>query len=168
MTSFDIVSLYTNIPLVEILSINTNRVYQNHYRTFDGRPLNCSKDVLIIVSEIKFLFSVKFCTSKWYESPVLANICLDSHENIWPQNCLSEIETNFFKRYINDTFILFISRIYVWPFLDYLNSQHHSIWFIHETETNGQYSFLDVRINKKGDMFWTDLFRQFFWKCSVQ
>ena len=93
-------------------------------------------------------------------SPVLANIFLSYHENIWLQNCPSEFKPVLYKRYVDDTFLLFKSENHIRPFLDYLNSQHQSIKFTHETETNGQISFLDVKISKNGHRFETDLFRK--------
>ena len=41
--------------------------------------------------------------------PLLANIFLSHHEKIWLDNCPSEFKPFFYRRYVDDSFILFQS-----------------------------------------------------------
>ena len=44
-------------------------------------------------------------------------------------NCLIEFQLHFYRRYVDDPFILFKSRDHMEPFINYLNSQHPNIIF---------------------------------------
>ena len=59
------------------------------------------------------------------------------------------INTQFFRRYIDDCLAIFRSRDHVRPFLDYLNFQHPNVTL----------SFLDVLINRS-DGFSTSLYHK--------
>ena len=52
----------------------------------------------------------------------------------------------FYKRYVDDIFVLFKRPEHVKPFVDYMNSKHKSINFSFETEKDEQMPFLDVNI----------------------
>ena len=60
-------------------------------------------------------------------SPTLADICMGFHEEVWLNICPSEFKPVFYRRYVDDTFLLFRSPSHVQLFLTYLNSQHQSI-----------------------------------------
>ena len=73
--------------------------------------------------------------------PLFANIFLAFHERSWLTNCPLEFKPLFFRRYIDDCFVVFRSRNHVRPFLDYLNSQHPNITFTSELETDSTLPF---------------------------
>ena len=92
--------------------------------------------------------------------PTLANAFLCHHEIKWLDNCPSDFKPIFYRRYVDDTFILFRDPSHVAKFLDYLNSQHGCIKFTVDIENNNQLNFLDVKITKTENSFQTSVFRK--------
>ena len=67
--------------------------------------------------------------------PTLANIFLGYHERRWLDNYPLTFKPVLYRRYIDDTFLLFRHESHIQNFLNYLNySQHQSIAFTCETE----------------------------------
>ena len=56
--------------------------------------------------------------------PLFANIFLSFHEKSWLADCPSNFKPLFYRRYVDDCFLIFQSRDHVFPFLSYLNSKH--------------------------------------------
>ena len=89
----------------------------------------------------------------------LANILLSFHERTWLANCPSEFKPLFFRRYVDDCFVIFRSRDHVRLFKDYLNSQHPNISFTCQLEDKSTLPFLDVSIDRT-DGFTTSVYRK--------
>ena len=68
------------------------------------------------------------------------------HERTWLADCPHTFKPMFYRRYVDDCFLIFQSKEQVIPFLDCLNSKHPNIQFTHELENNGSLSFLDINI----------------------
>ena len=66
----------------------------------------------------------------------------------------------FYKRYVDDVFILFKGAQHVKPFVGYMNSKHKNINFSLETEKDGQMSFLDVNVFRENGKFVTNVYRK--------
>jgi hypothetical protein len=92
--------------------------------------------------------------------PSLANVFLCFHEAKWLQDCPTEFKPKFYRRYVDDTFLVFDDMSHVSRFLAYLNLKHPNIKFTSEVEVNGQISFLDVLINKKESSLETSVYRK--------
>ena len=60
-----------------------------------------------------------------------------------------EFKPVMYRRYVDDTFLLFRDSSYVLPFRRYLNNQHSRIEFTSETEINNSLNFFNVQINRK-------------------
>lgn len=145
LVSFDVVSLFTQIPVLEAVDIikqkcevtpdilqlikhcltNTYFIYDGErYRQTEGAPMGSPL------------------------SPVVANIFMDHFE----VKALSSapLKPRKWVRYVDDTFV-------VWPhgaeeltnFLNHLNGVHERIQFTMETEDANQLPFLDVLVKKK-------------------
>ena len=71
-----------------------------------------------------------------------------------------EFRPIFYRRYVDDTFILFKSQSHIAKFLNYLNQQHTQIKFTHKVEIDNKLSFLDVLVCKNNRGFTTSLFRK--------
>ena len=93
-------------------------------------------------------------------SPTLAEIFLCFCEKKWLEQCPPEFKPVFYRRYVDDTFILFKSIQHAPLFLDFLNKQHKSIKFTSELEKNNSISFLDIKICKTIHTFDTLVFRK--------
>ena len=61
--------------------------------------------------------------------PTFANIFLSYHEQIWLKNCPCEFKPVIYKRYVDDTFLLFRSKDHIEKFRYYLNCKHPNIKF---------------------------------------
>ena len=66
----------------------------------------------------------------------------------------------FYRRYIDDIFVLFSSPDHVDKFREYLSSKHPNIKFSIEKEEDGCLPFLDVNIFRKNDKFATNVYRE--------
>ena len=110
--------------------------------------------------------------------PIFANIFLSFHESTWLSNCLSTFKPVYYRRYVDDCFLLFRERKRVNLFFNFLNEQHSSIKFSSEVETNNTLSFLDIKIIRPNGSFstsvyqkptFTELFTNFqFYSTSIQ
>ena len=89
----------------------------------------------------------------------LANVFLCHHEAKWLDNCPQNFKPLLYRRYVDDTFMLFRERSHIPLFLNYLNQQHPNIKFTHEIETNDKLNFLDVTVEKY-DNFKTAVYRK--------
>ena len=131
MFSFDVESLFTNIPLNETINIATDLILQKN------------PDLKINKKDLTNLFH--FCTSKTHFlfngevydqvdgvamgsplAPILANLFMGHHENKWIENYKGN-KPNYYKRYVDDIFAVFYSEDDANKFFEYLNFQHKNI-----------------------------------------
>ena len=92
--------------------------------------------------------------------PTFANIFLCHHEQKWLEFCPSHFKPVLYRRYVDDTFVIFKHKSHAPLFLDYLNSQHRNICFTMDGEKNSKLSFLDLTIEKhKGSLLFS-IFRK--------
>ena len=164
LASFDIENLYTNIPLTETIEICLSKLFTHPTSTFIGMSRNFCKIMLeLAVKHCFFIFN-----NKYYKqldglgmglplSPTFANIFMGHHEINWLSNCPPLFKPIFYRRYVDDTFLIFNHRSHILPFLNFLNKQHPNIKFTHEIESNKTLPFLDCLIHRGS----TDL------SCSV-
>ena len=85
--------------------------------------------------------------------PTLANAFLCHHETKWLDNCPSDFKPIFYRRYVDDTFILFRDPSHVAKFLNHFNSQHSCIKFTVDIDDNNQLNFLGVKSRKQAIHF---------------
>ena len=80
--------------------------------------------------------------------PSLANAFLAHYEQIWLNDCPDEFKPVYYKRYVDDIFVLFQSPHHLEKFNEYLNTKHANIKFTSEKEVNGSLPFLHVLISQ--------------------
>ena len=164
MTSFGINSRFTNVPLDKTFDIII-KAFQNTTLYHGFSRLQLRKLLSLSVKNCHLLFNdglyeqTDGVTMSSPLGPLFANIFLVFHEHCWLANCRADFKPVFFRRYIDDCFIIFRSRDHVHPFLDYLNSQHPNITFTNQLEVNSTLPFLDVLINRS-DGFSTSVYRK--------
>ena len=139
LVSYDLTSLFTNIPLQVTIDIAINFIF-NH-----------NPNLYITRKELQELFL--FATSQFYNwidgvamgSPlaaVLANT-MGFHESKW----LNEYNLNkpkFYLRYVNDILAAFVNEQDSLNFENFLNNKHPNIKFTIEKKINLSIAFLDV------------------------
>ncbi|XP_071439457.1 uncharacterized protein [Hetaerina americana] len=145
LASFDVISLFTKVPIKDTLLLLQAR--------FDEKTVDLFRHVL---TSTYFLYNGKF-----YEqvegvpmgsplSPAIANFYMEDFEERALRT--APLRPKYFFRYVDDTFI-------VWPhgtealteFLGHMNSVHPNIQFTMETEKNKRLPFLDILIERKRD-----------------
>ena len=81
--------------------------------------------------------------------PSLANAFLCHHEKIWLDECPTEFKPKYYRRYVDDVFVLFSSPEHLPLFQEYLNGRHINISFTCENEVENKIPFLDVEVNRE-------------------
>ena len=92
--------------------------------------------------------------------PTFANIFLCFNEKKWLDGCPNSFKPIFYRRYIDDTFILFRDPTHVTEFFNYIDSRHPNIRFSYTTEINSEIPFLDCAVKKSVSHFTTSVFRK--------
>ena len=115
MASFDAENLYSNVPLTETIDIITNIVFSNQAQSFLRlNRVSFTKLLDIATSNCFFLFDKKLyrqCEGLGFpHSPVFANIFLAFHEEQWLTNCPAHFKPVLYRRYVDDTFVLFSDK----------------------------------------------------------
>ena len=166
MASFDIQSLFTNIPLTETIEIITNHFFENQTKFLGYTKSLFTRLLMLAIKDSPFLFNDKLYTQTDGVSmgsclgPSLANAFLCHHEQIWLSECPTSFKPVYYKRYVDDTFLLFKDINHISEFLEYLNSKHPNIKFTCEVENNDTLPFLDVLVSRKSGSFTTSVYRK--------
>ena len=166
LASFDVESLFTNIPVQETIDITINSLFKNCSHV-SGIPKQIFYSILeMAVKSSYFLFNGQLFKQKdgvgmgLPLGPSFANIFLCHHETRWLKNCPPEFRPKYFRRFLDDTFAIFEKETHVTQFLDYLNGQHPKIKFTKEVEKDGCLPFLDIRIQRSGTNIDTSVYRK--------
>ena len=93
-------------------------------------------------------------------SPIIANIFLNSFETKYLSECPPEYQLFYYRRYLDDTFILFNRFNQATNFYNYSNSRRTEINFKFEGESKNKLSFLDLTVEKAYNEFSTSIFRK--------
>ena len=85
--------------------------------------------------------------------PTMANVFLSFYEIKWLEQCPKEFKPVFYRRYVDDIFVLFESAGNLSKVLNYFNTCHPNMSFSFEQEKNGKLSFLDIEyLGKKENL----------------
>ena len=166
MGSLDVDSLFTNIPLDETIDICTNLIY-NQQDVIEGINKEEFRSLLSLATkESYFLFNKVLYKQKDGVAmgsplgPTLANAFLCFYERKWLEKCPLEFKPVFYRRYVDDIFVLFKSPDHIENFRNYFNSCHPNMSFSFEKEKNGKMPFLDVEISRENCNFVTTVYRK--------
>ena len=165
LISYDVTSLFTNIPLDETIEIAVNVILENEPDIkIDKNELK--KLFIFATSESHFVFKGKVydqidgVTMGSCLGPVLANLFMGHHEESWIEDCNCEKPT-FYKRFMDDIFCVFNNQNEANEFFRYLNERHPNIKFTDEKENLNKLPFLDVQIEKlENGNFQTSVYRK--------
>ena len=92
--------------------------------------------------------------------PALAIIFMCSFESKSLGDCPNDFKPVFYRRYIDDIFVLFSSPDHADKFREYLSPKHANIKFSIEKEEDGCLPFLDVNIFRENNKFATNVYRK--------
>ena len=154
MGSLDVDSISTNITLEETINICTNLIYDNVDVIEGINKLEFKNLLSLATQESYFLFNDVLYKQKdglTMISPLrltVANVFLSFYEVKWLGQCPNEFKRAFYRRYMDDIFVLFKSAEHLSKFLDYFNAYHQNMYFSFEQEKDGKLSLLDVEVSR--------------------
>ncbi|XP_018311528.1 uncharacterized protein [Mycetomoellerius zeteki] len=147
LVSFDVESLFTQVPIKDTLNI----IKASHKVPSDLIPLieHCLTTTYFSYNN-QFYEQTSGAAMGSPISPVIANIFMEHFEKEALGKTPKKPEVWF--RYVDDTFVIWRhGRAELRKFLIFLNKQHPNIHFTMDIEENGKLPFLDVLVSKKAD-----------------
>jgi hypothetical protein len=145
MVSFDIVSLFTKVPIKETMDLLGSH--------FEEDILGLFRHVL---TTSYFTFNGQFYRQTYgvamgsLLSPVIVNFYMEDHKKAALES--APLKPRFWFHYVDDTFVIWqYGPDKLKDFLQHLNSFHQSIQFTMETESEGHLPFLDLDIYRRPD-----------------
>ena len=165
MVSFDVKSLYTNVPLKETINIVADYVYSKESRCKPPLTKSIFKKLLTLVTQGNFMFNGKFyrqidgLAMGGPLGPSLANFFLAHLERTKFDKCPFEFQPKQYYRYIDDVFAIFGEGQSHEDFLKFINSVHSSLELTVELTTSSL-PFLDVNVTLHEDCVDLDVFRK--------
>ena len=159
MMSFDVESLFTNIPLNETINLAVDLIFEKVTDIDISKP-QLRKLFVFATKQTHFSFNdILYDQTDGVAmgsplAPALANLFLGHYENIWLRDQKAS-KVMFYKRYVDDIFCIFEKEEHFQEFYDFINCQHQNIRFTFEKEENGTIPFLDILINSTPSSFET-------------
>ena len=120
MGSLDVDSLFTNMPLEETINICTNLLY-NKKCEFKNLLSPATQESYFIFNDV--LYKQKDGVAM--RSPLgstIVNVFLSFYEIKWLEQCPKQFKPTFYRRYVDDTFVLFESAEHLSKFRNYSNT----------------------------------------------
>ena len=82
----------------------------------------------------------------------------------WLQGCSSDFNPHYYRRYVDDIFILFTSPKHLEAFRNFLNGLHTNMSFtvhrVNDGKKQNRMSFLDVQIIRENKTFTISVYRK--------
>ena len=163
LCSFNISSLFTNVPLDETIATCADALYRARLDS-PQFPEDTFKELMLIATQgVEFSFNNQMykqldgVTIGSPLGPALANIFVGFH--------VSRLFTNTAKPgvyfcNVDDAFFIFGSEVECDCFLVSINQLHPALNFTVEKEQNNSLNFLDVPVEKGGTGFLTSIYRK--------
>ena len=164
LCSFDISSLFTNVPLAETIQICADTLYEDDRIVPPTLPKAIFVQLMTAATScVEFSFNnIMFRQIDGVAmgsplGPALANIFVGYYEN---KLFASNSKTFLYQRYVDDIFSIFATETQCDQFFAVLNSLHPSLRFTVEKEKDGVLPFLDVKVEKSSNEFLTSVYRK--------
>jgi hypothetical protein len=155
MYTFDVKSLFTNIPVDFTINLILSAIFRDGAEDFKGLNKRRLKSLLgWCTNHTTFQFN-----SEYYSqidgvamgsplAPLMADVCMNYILDEAMKRVKPSQQPSVLYRYVDDLFLVFRSGDDADSFFDILNQIHKNIQFTKETEINSCISFLDVRISR--------------------
>ena len=164
--SFDIDSLFTNVPLEVTIETVIKKVF-GRKRKINGLRKSDFRDLLKLTT----MGTVFYFNGNYYKQldsvvmeyplgPALANVFLCHPERKRLSKCPGAYSPSFYKGYVDDIFVLLKSENHFNNLLSYLNCKHPNIRFTCETEKDRSLTFLDIDVYRGNNKFETSVHRK--------
>ena len=156
--SLDIESLFTNIPLKEVIDCindlfcDTNMIH--------NLSRNDMRELLTLAASSSLIRSciVKLMVSQWVLHWV--RFSRMHFEKQWLSDPPPDFLLKVFKRYVDYIFVMFLCQSHLKDFVNYMNTKQPNIKFTLEFEENDSFSFLEVKITCSNNQLITLVFRR--------
>ena len=156
LVSFDVVSLFTNVPLRRTIDVIVNRIYKDKVFETKLRKSTLKKLILDCCTKTTFSFN-----DKLYEQidgvcmgsslgPVLANVIMTELEKIVLPKLIEEGFIKHYIRYVDDTLVM-VKDDKIGEILEKFNSFDKNLRFTVDTFDDGDVHFLDIRVHPSGE-----------------
>ena len=166
MCSLDVDSLFTNIPLIETVNICADLLFADRF-ICDGLTKTDFINLLTMATTESFILF----NGSYYKQvdgvamgsplgPTLANIFLGHNERQWLMDCPTKFKPTYYRRYVDDIFVLFNDKSHLEQFKTYFNAQHPNMNFTSEIEIDNALAFLDVHVIRDLTSFNTSVYRK--------
>lgn len=167
LVSYDVSSLFTNVPVSETIELLAEKAFKDDWfnKEYD---LNITKPDLIELLEIATKNQLFQFQESLYEQvdgvamgsplgPLMANTFMCGiEEQLETQNKMPA----FYRRYVDDTLSKMPDTAAASEFLSTLNESHPSISFTMELEDNNKLPFLGMEIIKNGSQLDTKVYKK--------
>ena len=168
MVSFDVVSLFTNVPLNKVFDFIRQKTEENVYQ-FDLEVGKICELIKLCVKDTYFTFNgIHYCQTYGVAmgsslSPILANLYMEYFETtLLPNIHIEGLRITCYRRYVDDIFALIKGKEFhkVEELLHLMNSQEESIKFTLENSVNMEMPFLDLQVKFTTSEFKTRVHRK--------
>ena len=170
MASFEVTSLFTNLPLDECIELCVNQLFANRdvieHNGCKFDRLNFRKLLSFTVKDNHFVFDgssydqIDGVAMGSPLGPSLANLFMCTLARKYLDDCSSQFKPIIYRCYVDDTFCLFKNEQHANLFLNHINNYNDSIKFTVEKEGNNPLPFLGILIHNDGNNFSTNLYRK--------
>ena len=165
MCSFDIASLFANIPLEKTLNICLDTLYRDKNVKKPRFPEKLTRKLLTrSTTDVEFSFNGDMYRqtdgvamgSPLGPDPILANVFVGFCEDKLSADNLPLL----YKRFVDDTFSIFHCKDQAEDFAEKLNRMDPALRFTVELEEDGCLPFMDVQISRKDGVFERTVYRK--------
>jgi hypothetical protein len=161
MISFDVVSLFTTVPVDDVLEFLRGQLLQHAL----SLPISVILQLIrLCVVDTCFVFNDKYYKQKFGMqmgnclSPVLANVYMEYFESRLAHNIMPD--NSYWFRYVDDVFSLVHKDIDINLCINQLNNVSPSIKFTYEIENENTLPFLDILVTRNDNGFTFKVYRK--------
>ncbi|KAI5638489.1 reverse transcriptase (RNA-dependent DNA polymerase) domain-containing protein [Phthorimaea operculella] len=150
LVSFDVESLFTNVPIKECLKVIEGRLrYKGIPKRYNTLLEQCLEGNYFLYHE-QYYLQIDGVAMGSPVAPVIANIWMEYFEELALSAGPSTI--TLWKRYVDDVFgVIKGNTDAVKQYVEYLNSIHPKVRFTYEVESDRTLAFLDVKVMVRPD-----------------